>query len=106
MTKASYLEMCELMGSEPKDSETPVEFNDLVTEVQEAIVLYNNLQDQWDYMGGNYIGKDFSYINTVFDIYNIEPELKKHMFELLNQIDRIRSKQIQDSKPKNTKAHP
>lgn len=104
MTKAQYFEMCTMLNTEPKDSDIPIEFDDLVMEVQEALVIYNNIQDRWDYMGGNYIGKDLTYIDTVFRLYDVPGELQKPIFELLNQIDRIRAKQIQDSKPKDTKA--
>jgi len=104
MTKSQYFEMCEMLGSEPKDSEIPIEFDDLSTELQEALQIYSNLQDCWDYMGGNYIGKNFNYIETVFKFYNVEPENYKTMYELLMTIDRIRTKQIQDSKPKDPKA--
>jgi hypothetical protein len=104
MTKHQYFEMCEMLGSEPKESEIPVEFEDLSTEVQEALQIYSNLQDCWDYMGGNYIGKNFNYIETVFKFYDVDPENYKYMYELLMTIDRIRTKQIQDSKPKDTKA--
>ena len=104
MTKAEYFEMCEVMGSEPKDSEIPIEFDDLIQEVQQALQIYSNLQDCWDYMGGNYIGKNFNYIETVFKFYNIEPEQHKEYYELLMTVDRIRAKSIQDSKPKDTQA--
>lgn len=88
------------MGSTPKESEIPIEFSDLVMEVQEVFQIYNLLQDQWDYMGGNYIGKNFTYIETVFQIFDVQPELKKYYLEFLVLIDNTRSKQIQDSKPK------
>lgn len=100
MTKDQYIEMCHTMGSTPKESEMPVEFSDLIAEVQETFHIYNTLQDQWDYMGGNYIGKNFTYINTVFEIYNVSTELKKYYLEFLVFIDNIRAKQIQESKPK------
>lgn len=100
MTKEHYLDMCDMMNTEPLESEIPLEFSDLVLEVQEAFQIYNTLQDCWDYMGGNYIGKNFNYIETVFRINNIEPELHKVYLDLLLLIDSIRSKKIQDSKPK------
>lgn len=104
MTKEQYFEMCEALGSEPKESEIPHDFSDLVWELQEAFQIYNALQDNWDYMGGNYIGKNFNYIETVFKIYEIPPELHKIYFELLMQIDNVRAKQIRDSKPKDKPA--
>lgn len=104
MTKDQYLEMCEVMGSQPAESEIPVDFSDLVLEVQECLKIYNSLQDNWDYMGGNYIGKNFNYIESIFRIYDIEPEMHKTYFELLVLVDNIRSKQIRDSKPKDKPA--
>ncbi len=55
-------------------------------------------------MGGNYIGKNLSYIDTVFRIFGVEPEVQKFYYEYLLIVDGVRSKQIQDSKPKDTKA--
>lgn len=103
MTKDQYFEMCEMLGSTPKESEIPIEFEDLIEEVQHCLQIYSNLQDCWDHMNGNYIGKNFNYIETVFKFYNVEPEQYKNTYELLMSIDRIRAKQIQDSKPKDTK---
>lgn len=104
MTKDRYFEMCETMGSQPLESEIPIEFEDLVQELQEVLIVYNHLQDCWDYMGGNYIGKNFSYIDAVFKIFKVEPELQRFYFEYLLTIDSIRSKQLQDSKPKDKTA--
>ena len=100
MTKAQYFEMCEQLGSEPLESEIPVEFDDLPQEVQEALHIYNTLQDSWDYMGGNYIGKNLSYISTVFDFFKVEAEDRKDIYELIVFIDQLRAKQIQEKKPK------
>lgn len=106
MTKNSYFEMCEQLGTEPLESEIPVEFDDLVTEVQECLTIYNSLQDVWDYMGGNYIGKNFGYIDTVLELYQVPQDSQRFYFEVLQQIDRIRSKQIEQSKPKNKETRP
>jgi hypothetical protein len=100
MTKDQYFEMCEMMGNEPLDEEIPVEFNDLTLELQEALQIYNNLQDSWDYMGGNYIGKNMTGFIDILNIYEIAPEDRRHIYELILHIDKIRAKQIRDSKPK------
>lgn len=100
MTKEQYFEMCETMGSEPKESEIPIEFSDLLLEVQEIFLMYNLLQDQWDYMGGNYIGKNLNYIDKIFQIYGVDTELQRFYLEFLLLIDSLRAKHIQNSKPK------
>lgn len=100
MTKDSYFEMCEALGSEPVDNEIPVEYDDFPLEVQEAIRIYNNLQDNWDYMGGNYIGKNLNGFKDILSIFEVDPQDYRAVYELIMRIDRIRSKSIQDSKPK------
>jgi hypothetical protein len=100
MTKDSYFEMCEMLGTEPLDSEIPVEYDDFPVEVQEAIRIYNNLQDNWDYMGGNYIGKNLNGFKDILTIFEVDPQDYRAVYELIMRIDRIRAKSIQDSKPK------
>ena len=100
MTKDTYFEMCEALGSEPLENEIPVEYDDFPVEVQEAIRIYNNLQDNWDYMGGNYIGKNLNGFKDILSIFEVDPQDYRAVYELIMRIDRIRAKSIQDSKPK------
>lgn len=104
MTKAQYFEMCEELGSEPIDSEIPIDFGDLLIEVQEAMSIYNVLQDNWDYMGGNYIGKNLSGFKDILEIYDIPREDYKSMYELILWIDRVRSRLINTKKQQEQKA--
>lgn len=85
------------MGSEPVESEIPVEYDDLADEVQEAITVYNMLQDNWDTMGGNYLGKVISGINDIFEIAQIED--KQACFSIIQLLDNIRAKIINNKKP-------
>lgn len=103
MTKEQYFEMCEALGSAPIEEQIPIEFDDFVLEVQEALRIYSNLQDSWDYMGGNYIGKNLSGFKDILDIYDISLEDRRSIYELIMQIDKIRSKIISDSRPKTEK---
>lgn len=100
MTKQQYFEMCEMLGSEALDSEIPVEYEDLLLEVQDAVRIYGELSDLWDYMGGNYIGKNLQNIKDIFEMNGIEKADYKTTYDLILQIDKIRAKQIFDSKPK------
>ena len=100
MTRDGYYEMCEAVGSEPIESEDPVEYDDFPVEVQEAIRIYKNLQDNWDYMGGNYIGKNLNGFKDILSIFEVDPQDYRAVYELIMRIDRIRAKSIQDSKPK------
>jgi hypothetical protein len=104
MTKQGYFEMCEMMNTDPVESQIPVEYEDLVLEVQQALQIYHNLQDSWDYMGGNYIGKNLSGFRDVLDILEIPQEDRRSIYELVMMIDRIRANII-NTKNKAEKPH-
>lgn len=89
--------MCDLMGTEPIDSEIPIDFDDLPEEVQEAIYVYNMLQDNYDTMNGYYLGKNLSGLKDVFDIAEVED--RKTVFSIIQIIDGVRSKIINTKKP-------
>ena len=89
MTKDQYFEMCEMMGSDPIDEEIPLEYADLPDEVQEAMTVYNMLQDNWDGMNGVYMGKIMTGVSDVFNIVGIEDP--KTIYFILNLLDRQRS---------------
>jgi hypothetical protein len=94
MTKDAYLEMCELMGSEPIDSEIPVEYDDFPYEVQQAFTVYKMLEDKWDSMTGVYFGKSLLGIKDLLETCEIDPEDHKFVVLLIKIIDSVRSKEI------------
>lgn len=100
MTKEHYFQMCSDLGSEPVEEEIPVDFEDLVVEAQQALQIYNNLQDSWDYMNGNYIGKILIGFKDILEIFEVPKEDHRVMYELIMHIDSIRAKSIRDSKTK------
>lgn len=100
MTKETYFEMCEMMGSEPIKEEVPVEYDDLLVDVQEALSIYSKLRDEWDTMNGNYLGKSYAGINDIFNILEVPVEDRKTLFNLLGIIDSIRSTILAENKPK------
>jgi hypothetical protein len=98
MTKDSYFEMCEQMGSEPVESEIPVEFEDFPLEVQQAFNAYRMLRDEWDTMNGNYLGKSLIGVKDVFEATEIEPSEQKFIVMLIRMIDNVRSDEINNKK--------
>jgi len=94
MTKEQYFEMCETLGSEPLESETPVEFDDFPDEVQMSLSIYKVLRDEWEYMNGNYLGKNLNGIFDLFDVYDLDPKDKKYYLELIHIIDSVRIAEI------------
>jgi len=94
MTKEHYFEMCEALGSEPEESEIPIDMEDFPEEVQQAFQIYYLLKDNWDTMGGNYLGKDTSTLFNFFDLYDIEKPNRVLILSLIQQMDYARSKLI------------
>jgi len=94
MTKDSYFEMCEMLGSEPVESDVPVEFDDFPIEVQQAFAVYRMLRDEWDTMSGAYLGKSLIGIKDLLEATEIEPEDQKFVVVLVRMIDQVRSNEI------------
>ena len=100
MSKEAYFEMCEALGTEPEDSEIPVELEDFPVEVQTAVTVYYKLKDDWDTMNGVYMGKSYAGLQDILDIFEIEKADRKDLLELLTVMDAARQKAIQAQKPK------
>jgi hypothetical protein len=69
------------MGWEPKEEDMPLDPSMLSIEAQQALILLNSLPDIWEGMGGTWLGKDYSGLSAIIDIYEIDS--KKEVFELL-----------------------
>lgn len=95
MTKDQYYEMCDMLGTDPKEDEVPVELDDFPSEVQTAFEVYQVLQDHWEGMSGTYMGKHLSGIRDIFDIFEIEHSDRKLILELISLIDRERINQYE-----------
>jgi hypothetical protein len=103
MTKDHYFEMCEAMGTEPLDSEIPWDLEDFPHEVQQTITIYYKLRDEWDTMNGLYLGKSYTGLAEILDIFEVDKCDRKHFLEWLTILDNARSKAIEASKPKQQK---
>jgi hypothetical protein len=90
MTKEQYFDMCEALGSEPLEEEIPVDFGDLPLDIQEAYTVYAVLQDQWEPMSGSYIGKSYTGLGDILNIYGIED--KRTTLIIIELLDRYRRK--------------
>ena len=63
--------MCEQLGQEPKLDEMPPEMVDFPLEIQEAFVIHAMLPDRWDGMSGSYMGKDWSALEALLSIQDV-----------------------------------
>jgi len=101
MTKEAYFEMCESLGSEPVESEIPVDYQDLPIDAQEAIQIYNKLRDEWDGFNGIYMGKNYAGILDIFTILDVPVEDRRTLFELINMIDKHRMAALAEEREAN-----
>ena len=102
MTRDRVLEMHNQMGTEPDEDELPPDMDMFAQEVQEAFTIYGLLQDRVEGMG-TYLGKDYSYVRDMLDVYGYEDP--KLILFLVRYIDNIRvdifnKKQLAKSKSK------
>ena len=82
--------MCEQMGWEPKEEELPQDGTNLSLECQQALTILNALPDMWEGMNGTWLGKDYSGLSAVMDIYEVES--RREVFELLKEAESILGK--------------
>jgi hypothetical protein len=93
-----YFEMCEALGTEPTESEIPVEFDDFPLEVQQAFNAYKMLRDEWDTMNGVYLGKSLIGVKDVLEATEVEISEHKFIIMLIRIIDSVRSDEINNKK--------
>ena len=90
MNPEQYLLMCEQMGWEPKEEDLPIEIDSLSYNAQCALVLFQALPDNWEGMSGSWLGKDYSGLMDIMNIYQMDN--KKEVFELLKVAESEASK--------------
>lgn len=96
MTKESYLEMCEQLGTEPSESEIPIELDDMPIDVETAYHVYNLLPDKIDSFNGVYYGKALEHIPSILEFLDIDS--RKDIFKIILIIDSLEREEINRKK--------
>ena len=94
MNAEQYINMCDQMGWEVDMDQLPKDPSDLPLEAQQALILLNSLPDNWEGMNGTWLGKDYSGLAAIMDIYEIDD--RKTVFELLKVAESEMSKYYSD----------
>ena len=87
MSADQYILMCEQMGWEPKEEDLPQDGSNLSLECQQALTVLNSLPDIWEGMNGTWLGKDYSGLGTIMDIYEIDD--RRAVFTLLKEAESL-----------------
>ena len=69
------------MGVEPKEEDIPKDPSTFSVEAQQALVLLNALPDLWEGMNGIWLGKNYTGLFDIMNLYDIDS--KREVFELL-----------------------
>lgn len=82
MTKDQYLTMCEQTGEEVDWEKCPPDIEDFPTIVIDSLNIYNSLGNRM-YPDIGYVGKDYTNLNILLDLYKVEPHNKDFMMEIM-----------------------
>lgn len=94
MTQEKYLNICEQLGQEPNPDKMPPAWEDLPEIAQIAINTFNALGDRV-YPEIGYVGKDYTNLPILLDIYGIEDT--DYFIEILNWLDARAIKKSSDN---------
>ena len=82
-----YLSLCEQLGQEPDPTKMPLSLSDFPEEVQVAFFVFSFLPDYWEGMSGTYMGKHWSGVEYIFELYKIEnPKVVLYFMKLYESI--------------------
>lgn len=95
MTADTYFAVCEELGKEPDPAEIPPSWNDLPEIIQSTVNVFNLLGDRvFPEIG--YIGKDYTNLPILLDIYGLEGS-KELVIEVLSWLDSRAIKKSSDA---------
>ena len=74
------MKICEALGKDPDLDRMPLEDGDFPFEVQMAFFIHDILPERWDGASGSYLGKDWSALHTLLDVYEVEDRVTVILF--------------------------
>jgi hypothetical protein len=92
------------MGTEPIEAEMPVEIDEFPELVQSVMSIYYMLQDCWDSMGGNYLGKNTGTLFEYFRLFDLTENEQLLALALIQKMDSVRSGIISEKLKQNKEA--
>lgn len=98
----TYLDICEQKGILPDENEMPPTTSDFPYEVQVAFFIHDLLSDRWEGMSGYYMGKDFSNLETLLRIWEVED--KKTCIYFIKHIEHRNAQKVNKEMERKRKA--
>lgn len=97
--------MCKSLGNKPDPEQTPPEFDDFSEDFQLCFTMLNYMSERWDSMAGVYLGRDFSELPYLYELFDVEECIKldylgimKHINQETMQITNTKLEQQRKSK--------
>jgi len=90
------------LGREPDPNKAPVEEWHFPFEVQLAFNIYKLLSDRWEGMSGSYLGKDWSTVALLLNVFEVTD--KRDVIYFLKAIDSLAMQQVNDKLERDRKA--
>ena len=82
-----YLRICFELGQDPDPLKMPPETSDFPEEVQVAFFISGYLSDVWDGASGSYLGKNYSNIEYLFNLFDVdEPKILLYFIKLYDGV--------------------
>lgn len=97
MTKELYIQMAQEFGDPTDLDALPPDYMDFPSYVHSAMLIFNALPDTYTSTMENiiYTGKDYASLPILFELYQIDQDDKRLVFDVLQFIDsRTRKKAI------------
>ena len=82
------------MKTEPVEDQIPPSLEDFSIDFQVCFDILEGLDDTWCGSTGLYLGKDFTNINYIFELYNVHKSLHLEYLLILKYINNISKDQI------------
>ena len=70
----------ERLGREPDPNKAPVEEWHFPMEIQQAFNIHKLLSDKWEGMSGSYLGKDWTAVELLLNIFEVEDKKEVILF--------------------------
>lgn len=89
--------MCKSLGTKPDPEQTPPEFDDFTEDFQLCFTILNYMSEKWDSMAGVYMGRDFTELPYLLELFEVEECIKLEYLGIMKYINQ-ETMQITNSK--------